>query len=348
MKSANIFLYKDQTAKLGDLNVSKVAKKGLLYTQTGTPYYASPEVWKDKPYDLKSDIWSLGCVTYEMCALVPPFRADDMNGLFKRVLKGQYPPIPSHFSMDMRMLIKTLLQVQPSTRPNTEQILEMPIVVKRIKKYFPGKESYFVPGLFEMQEETPEIGNTDSQLLRTIKLSKNVFKLSLPEATYAIQNANFATIPGSQAFQNGKSRSTNQSKSPGGMKMQTINNITKTTAITNSKQSIQSGSKLGVDDLTSANVALPNIKGSKKNRLAAVDDDEEEYDDRVPQKPKNLRRTPTEDGSDGANVGSNVRHRRGDHVSATPGAHNNGKSSSIGAISGKHSNDNVSHSRRQL
>ena len=47
MKSANIFLYKDYNAKLGDLNVSKVAKKGLLYTQTGTPYYASPEVWKD-------------------------------------------------------------------------------------------------------------------------------------------------------------------------------------------------------------------------------------------------------------------------------------------------------------
>ena len=90
MKSANIFLYKDQTAKLGDLNVSKLAKNGLLYTQTGTPYYASPEVWKDQPYDLKSDIWSLGCVTYEMCALTPPFTADDMNGLFKRVLKGQY------------------------------------------------------------------------------------------------------------------------------------------------------------------------------------------------------------------------------------------------------------------
>lgn len=154
MKSANIFLYKDSTAKLGDLNVSKVAKKGLLYTQTGTPYYASPEVWKDQPYDLKSDIWSLGCVTYEMCALVPPFRADDMNGLFKRVLKGQYPPIPSHYSMDMRILIKALLQVQASQRPNTEQILEMPIVIKRIKKYFPGREAFFVPSLFEEAEES--------------------------------------------------------------------------------------------------------------------------------------------------------------------------------------------------
>ena len=60
LKSANIFLCKDLKVKLGDLNVSKVAKKGLSYTQTGTPYYASPEVWKDKPYDKKSDIWSLG------------------------------------------------------------------------------------------------------------------------------------------------------------------------------------------------------------------------------------------------------------------------------------------------
>jgi NIMA (never in mitosis gene a)-related kinase 1/4/5 len=120
MKSANIFLFKDYTAKLGDLNVSKVAKKGLLYTQTGTPYYASPEVWKDQPYDNKSDIWSLGCVIYEMCALVPPFRADDMNGLFKRVLKGSYPQIPSHYSMEIRSVIKSLVQVNPASRPNTE------------------------------------------------------------------------------------------------------------------------------------------------------------------------------------------------------------------------------------
>ena len=75
-------------AKLGDLNVSKIVKKGLSYTQTGTPYYASPEVWRDMPYDSKSDIWSLGCVLYEMCALVPPFRADDMQGLYKKVIKG--------------------------------------------------------------------------------------------------------------------------------------------------------------------------------------------------------------------------------------------------------------------
>mmetsp|Transcript_1315 Transcript_1315/g.1355 ORF Transcript_1315/g.1355 Transcript_1315/m.1355 type:complete len:177 (-) Transcript_1315:439-969(-) len=133
LKSANVFLSKDGNAKLGDLNVSKVAKKGLLYTQTGTPYYASPEVWKDQPYDSKSDIWSLGCVLYEMTTLKPPFRANDMNGLYKRVLKGQYPKIPSNYSNDLAQLIKTLLQVQSSMRPTCEQILNLDIVKKRIQ-----------------------------------------------------------------------------------------------------------------------------------------------------------------------------------------------------------------------
>lgn len=72
IKCANLFLTTDGTLKLGDLNVSKVAR-GMLQTQTGTPYYASPEVWQDKPYDLKSDIWSAGCVLFEMCAREPPF-----------------------------------------------------------------------------------------------------------------------------------------------------------------------------------------------------------------------------------------------------------------------------------
>ena len=56
IKCANLFLMKSGDLKLGDLNVSKVAKQGMLQTQTGTPYYASPEVWSDKPYNEKSEI----------------------------------------------------------------------------------------------------------------------------------------------------------------------------------------------------------------------------------------------------------------------------------------------------
>ncbi len=102
------------------MNVSKIAKKGLLYTQTGTPYYASPEVWKDQPYDSKSDIWSLGCVLYEAVTLKPPFRAEDMAGLYKRVIKGVYPKIPTHFSIDLNNLVKALLIVEPKHRPSCD------------------------------------------------------------------------------------------------------------------------------------------------------------------------------------------------------------------------------------
>jgi len=113
LKTANIFLMKDGSVKLGDMNVSKVAKKGLLYTQTGTPYYASPEVWGDKPYDHKSDIWSLGCCLYETAALKPPFRAEDMQGLYKKVLRGIYPSIPKGFSAELAQVVKLMVQVSP-------------------------------------------------------------------------------------------------------------------------------------------------------------------------------------------------------------------------------------------
>ena len=120
IKCANLFLTKDGIAKLGDLNVSKVSKKGMMNTQTGTPYYACPEVWKDRPYNNKSDIWSLGCVLYEMITLLPPFRATSMQGLCNKVVKGVYEPIPNHFSADLKQMIKSCLQVDPKNRPSCE------------------------------------------------------------------------------------------------------------------------------------------------------------------------------------------------------------------------------------
>ena len=116
---------KQKHAKLGDLNVSKVANQGLLYTQTGTPYYASPEVWQDKAYDSKSDIWSLGCVLYEMTTLKPPFRANNMNGLFKAVLKGSYEPVKASYSKALQKMLALLLSVDPTQRPSCKQILLM-------------------------------------------------------------------------------------------------------------------------------------------------------------------------------------------------------------------------------
>ena len=117
IKSANVFLTKNGVAKLGDMNVSKVVRKdAMCETQTGTPYYASPEVWHDQPYDAKSDIWSLGCVLYEFINLKPPFRARDMEGLYKKVTRGYYSRINKMYSDDLSNLLKSLIKVNPNDR----------------------------------------------------------------------------------------------------------------------------------------------------------------------------------------------------------------------------------------
>lgn len=123
IKAANIFLCREEgsdalNVKLGDLNVSKIAKLGLMKTQTGTPYYASPEVWRDLPYDYKCDIWSLGCVLYELAALRPPFMAKDMKGLFQKVTRGVFANIPARYSGDLYFLISRMLTVDPAQRPS--------------------------------------------------------------------------------------------------------------------------------------------------------------------------------------------------------------------------------------
>ena len=176
LKSANIFLFSDGTAKIGDLNVSKVAQKGLGYTQTGTPYYASPEVWNEQPYDNKSDIWSLGCVTYEMLTLHPPFRAKNMEELYNRVIKGQYKKIGEKYSEDMNEIIGFLLKVNPKDRPGCDEILKHPIIKKRLE-FFQAQAG----------ENESMMDNIDEGvLLRTIRIPKNIIFLSdnLPEKNY--------------------------------------------------------------------------------------------------------------------------------------------------------------------
>lgn len=91
IKSANILITKNaEEVKLADLNVSKVSKSGMAITQTGTPYYSSPEVWSDLPYNGKCDVWSLGCVLYEMATFRPPFLAPDILALRKKIAEGNF------------------------------------------------------------------------------------------------------------------------------------------------------------------------------------------------------------------------------------------------------------------
>lgn len=118
LKCANIFLGANNKVKLGDLNVSKIVKRDLAYTQTGTPYYTSPEVWQNQPYDSKCDVWSMGCVLYELMAHHPPFEAKSMEELYKKVCKGTYQKLPKQYSQEMNDFIGLCLRKTPKTRPS--------------------------------------------------------------------------------------------------------------------------------------------------------------------------------------------------------------------------------------
>ena len=111
LKPANIFLAADGTAKLGDLNVSKLNKgDDLMSTKIGTPYYMAPEVWNGKKYGAACDIWSLGCVMYELAALQPPFQGNSLMQLRRAVNTGRYNPLPMNYRC-----VRTPLPPPPSS-----------------------------------------------------------------------------------------------------------------------------------------------------------------------------------------------------------------------------------------
>eukprot|EP01017_Pseudomicrothorax_dubius_P049483 TRINITY_DN9205_c0_g1_i1.p1 TRINITY_DN9205_c0_g1~~TRINITY_DN9205_c0_g1_i1.p1 ORF type:complete len:546 (+),score=145.04 TRINITY_DN9205_c0_g1_i1:125-1762(+) len=184
LKCANIFVARERRIiKVGDLNVAKVAKNGFLSTQTGTPYYASPEVWRDESYNAKSDIWSLGCVLYEMLALKPPFRAPDMEGLFRKVQKGVYERIPTRYSQELADFVGLCLTLNPANRPMCDELLELQLVRRRI----------------ELDPHLEMLGDCDvgnQELLSTIKFPKNIKQLAslLPRPKPPMGIRSMATI----------------------------------------------------------------------------------------------------------------------------------------------------------
>ena len=133
LKSANIFLMKNGLIKIGDLNVSKLSKIGSANTHTGTPYYSSPEIWIDKPYNNKTDIWSVGCIIYEMCNLNPPFRGTSLINLYNNIQKGEYKNIHSFYSKELKFVISQMIIVEPNKRFSCDKLLELNIIQSKMK-----------------------------------------------------------------------------------------------------------------------------------------------------------------------------------------------------------------------
>ena len=167
LKSANIFLVRENhQCKLGDMNVSKVIKEKFLSTQTGTPYYASPEVWNDNPYSYKSDLWSIGCVIYELCALRPPFQGKDLDELYENVCRGEPERINKMYSNDLWDMIKMLLQVDVNKRVDCNKFLESDLIKRKIEEMKNEPNTYIEALNFDKNKE-----KNDDYLLKTIKFN---------------------------------------------------------------------------------------------------------------------------------------------------------------------------------
>lgn len=90
IKPQNIFIAIDGTIKMGDFGIAVQLNSTGSFAKTviGTPTYMAPEVIREEPYNHKSDVWSLGCVLYEMCTLRPAFNGRNMKMLVLKIVKG--------------------------------------------------------------------------------------------------------------------------------------------------------------------------------------------------------------------------------------------------------------------
>ncbi|CAH0555505.1 unnamed protein product [Brassicogethes aeneus] len=126
LKCENIFLtgVSDNVIKIGDFGISKkILTTKKTQTIIGTCNYLAPEVCDGKPYDVKSDIWSLGCILYELCALEKMFEGT-LSNVVLSIANGKIKCVNTAFYGDeMQDLITMMLQVNPDHRPDTKALM---------------------------------------------------------------------------------------------------------------------------------------------------------------------------------------------------------------------------------
>lgn len=138
IKPANILLDANWNVKLGDFGLARIlSENSYARTHVGTPLYLAPELTRDETYDTKADLWSLGCVLYEMCALRPPFSASNHVALALKIRSGRYPPLDSRTercSSELARALGTLLRVDTSKRSSVDDLLRLPHVRLKLRE----------------------------------------------------------------------------------------------------------------------------------------------------------------------------------------------------------------------
>ncbi|KAJ7923846.1 kinase-like domain-containing protein [Mycena leptocephala] len=167
LKPENIFLDGANSVKLGDFGLSKaLLVQGFSTTYTGpaTPLYMSPELMQGTAYDSKTDIWSLGCLLYELCALKHPFHdAKTEVELKSFVRNGRIPPLPPGYSQAIGAVIKSMVDVNPTTRPSAAQLLQHERIKFAAKLALKEKESRIIATIQDKEAQINllcELGET--------------------------------------------------------------------------------------------------------------------------------------------------------------------------------------------
>lgn len=127
LKPANILLDDNKNIKMGDFGLAKElsSRSKMAQTNVGTPFYMAPEIMNEHDYDEKSDIWSLGCLIYELAALRPPFDATNAISLAVKVNQGHFSRIPRKYSDSLFSVIRAMIHVDPRKRPSVEELEKM-------------------------------------------------------------------------------------------------------------------------------------------------------------------------------------------------------------------------------
>ncbi|KAL3287629.1 hypothetical protein HHI36_002098 [Cryptolaemus montrouzieri] len=129
LKCENIFLTgrKAEVVKIGDFGISKLTvKNNLAKTVVGTCNYLAPELCDEMPYDYKVDIWSLGCILYELCMRKRMFEGS-LTYVITSITRGNIKEVDiPRYGQQMQEIISSVMKLNPADRPDTKTLMCYP------------------------------------------------------------------------------------------------------------------------------------------------------------------------------------------------------------------------------